>query len=513
MLHTTPGDRAARPTQVSPPPIPHSAPQSLAELAAAKRQTAPPPLPARNVAPIIAYQGTPQTIAELVAQQSSYRQAAREFCRALPSWLSSFVVHLAVVLLLSMLVIPVQTREFVNVLLCQWNSLADVESTHVAVVHLQTAAQLPMRPVEKEHPSDNADPVQPPPQVAPMPDQVASEPDAATPAVGTPVSFSPAAQPVPNAAPGLTTKLSPGKSEPQTQKEDQASSQAELDRIVDRFIEYDLGRLPVSECPEARDNFDRLDKRALPALIRGLNKSARIPASCPVMVIAQRIRKMMRETHDPTALRYAVENIGRDVPKSAAHYKHLETLKAMISNTSTLAVKLRDRGISVSERLELKAQAFTQYPASKLMQSMQSKDQETRLLATIEMACREALLDHDLRPQLGLLATNLLADPNGRVREAAHALLVQMNRGEDLGPGENPSQFELIAAIGDWRNHWATEDLDRRTRQAGILLDRGQALEKQGAVNAARTRYREVINLDPGPTLLDEATRRLDALR
>src|SRR5262249_10279778 len=58
----------------------------------------------------------------------------------------------------------------------------------------------------------------------------------------------------------------------------------EHDRIVDRFILYDIGRLRGVEGQQALQEFNRLGPDAIPAMVRGYNRACTIEASCPVIV-------------------------------------------------------------------------------------------------------------------------------------------------------------------------------------------------------------------------------------
>src|SRR5262249_3755541 len=57
--------------------------------------------------------------------------------------------------------------------------------------------------------------------------------------------------------------------------------ETKLDEIVDRFIQYDTGKLRGDSSKNALKDFQGLGPEATFALIRGLNKSANIEATCP----------------------------------------------------------------------------------------------------------------------------------------------------------------------------------------------------------------------------------------
>ncbi|HEX7448754.1 MAG TPA: hypothetical protein VF306_14475 [Pirellulales bacterium] len=104
-----------------------------------------------------------------------------------------------------------------------------------------------------------------------------------------------------------------------------AEQQRYLD-IVDRFIEADLGRLARTEADLAKHDFDRLNPAAIPSLVYGLNKSAKIHASCPVAVLTFKLDMALRKNRDPELLQYAIDHLGEGVADTAPHAKRLRAL-------------------------------------------------------------------------------------------------------------------------------------------------------------------------------------------
>lgn len=96
--------------------------------------------------------------------------------------------------------------------------------------------------------------------------------------------------------------------------------------VVDRFIEADLGRLQRAEADRAKHDFDRLTPAAIPSLVYGLNRSAKIHASCPVAVLTFKLDMALRKNADPELLQYALDHLGDDVPDTAPHAKRLRAL-------------------------------------------------------------------------------------------------------------------------------------------------------------------------------------------
>lgn len=109
-------------------------------------------------------------------------------------------------------------------------------------------------------------------------------------------------------------------------------TEQDMDEIVDRFIQFDIGQLRPDAASQARKDFQRLGPEAIPALVRGLNKSAGLRASCPIGVISHRLSTLLKQTDDPALIRYALENIGRGVDKADPHYGSVQSLTNRLRN-------------------------------------------------------------------------------------------------------------------------------------------------------------------------------------
>src|SRR5260370_359594 len=69
-----------------------------------------------------------------------------------------------------------------------------------------------------------------------------------------------------------------------------------IDQIIDRFIEYDTGKLKGPDGKAALAEFHKLGPEAIPALIRGLNRAAKFDHSCPAVTIAKKLSRMLSAT-------------------------------------------------------------------------------------------------------------------------------------------------------------------------------------------------------------------------
>src|SRR6516162_8213973 len=63
----------------------------------------------------------------------------------------------------------------------------------------------------------------------------------------------------------------------------------EIDNIIDRFIRADIGRLPNPGMKKALADLQKLGPEAIPGLIRGLNRAAKLEASCPALTIGKKL--------------------------------------------------------------------------------------------------------------------------------------------------------------------------------------------------------------------------------
>ena len=88
-----------------------------------------------------------------------------------------------------------------------------------------------------------------------------------------------------------------------------------IDEIINRFIKGDTGQLVGEEAKQAERDFDALGPDAIPALIRGLNRAAKLEHSCPTLMIAKKLSRMLAASEDPKLLDFARDEIGTGVPR------------------------------------------------------------------------------------------------------------------------------------------------------------------------------------------------------
>lgn len=85
--------------------------------------------------------------------------------------------------------------------------------------------------------------------------------------------------------------------------------EAMLDTVVDRVIQYDLGRIRGIQGQQAIANFRSLGPDAIPALLRGLQRALTMDASCPVVVISTKLSQLLSTTPQMELVNYAYNSM------------------------------------------------------------------------------------------------------------------------------------------------------------------------------------------------------------
>jgi hypothetical protein len=116
----------------------------------------------------------------------------------------------------------------------------------------------------------------------------------------------------------------------------------ELDTIIDRFIQADTGKMTGPEAKKAMDEFKELGPEATFALIRGMNKAAKINHSCPALTIGRKLGAIVRNSNDRDLLLYAKENIGLGVKSS----QHMDTIKDLKSGCTARLSAIKNAPIT-----------------------------------------------------------------------------------------------------------------------------------------------------------------------
>lgn len=277
---------------------------------------------------------------------------------------------------------------------------------------------------------------------------------------------------------------------------------AQIDRVIDRFIQADIGELKGQDAKKALQDFQALGPEAVPNLIEGLNRTARMQSSCPATIISQKLVRLVNASRDPQLLDYIRENAGIEgtvalhrnaignvrmacllrkgylqrtglassapLTAQAAREPSLsELLQAAETQQGeplkrTLIALERQQGPLVIDALgskilskepDIKQMAvhlllkhLTRQPAAVLRDSLKHTQPEVRIVAAYTIGQRKLLLGAEL--------IALLADDNGKVQQAARQALIQLSQGRDFGPNPGASPTERAAALQSWQAWW-----------------------------------------------------------
>jgi hypothetical protein len=273
--------------------------------------------------------------------------------------------------------------------------------------------------------------------------------------------------------------------------------EARLDEIIDRFMLYDVGRLQGEEGRKALKDFQLLGPEAIPALLRGLNRAATIEHSCPVVVIAEKLARLLAASDDVELLEFARDNIGAGVGRTR-HAGVLQDLRVSVMlrknavarrappgllpvRTMTTAQLADAASTERGPRLKLTltelslrrgpevlpglANAATSYEQD--IQKLGRVLLEAHLARAGQKVVQEKLKDElvEVRkaavrvvatkmPRLAGDLIEVLADKEEQVRDAAHQALRKLSAGEDFGPPLDASEEQIVEAQAKWRSWW-----------------------------------------------------------
>jgi hypothetical protein len=275
------------------------------------------------------------------------------------------------------------------------------------------------------------------------------------------------------------------------------AEEQKLDDIIDRFVRQDIGVLKGEEARQAIKDFSALKPEAIPALIRGLNRTAKIEHSCPCVMIAKKLERLLLASDDRELLEFARDEIGTDVGKSR-HQPVLQDLRVRVTLRMNALARRAPAGPKTPKVLTLpelaEAASTERGPRLKAVLLELEKRDGPEVLAGLSLAAgnydsevaglgRDGLDRYMTRrgesfvrtnitddraevrksavrvvanriPTLGRDLVPLLADEKSEVRQAAHAALVKLAKGEDFGPsspdGDESVRREAQRRWRDW---------------------------------------------------------------
>jgi hypothetical protein len=281
--------------------------------------------------------------------------------------------------------------------------------------------------------------------------------------------------------------------------------QVRIEKVIDRFILFETGKLTKAEAAQAVADFTALGPEATFQLIEGLNRAANIESSCPVVIIARKLARILGASADLDLLDFARENIGAGVTAR----RHMNVVKDLrvacivrkgalqranlaagyrpgekAPRQMTLAELASSAGSERGPRLKAVLVELEQRRGEKVLTTLgsiaASADADVGELARGLIvrhlgrqgvkAVREALTAESAqvraaaakaaaakRLPCGEELISLLTDSDAAVRQAAHQALVQLSKGQDYGPAEGASETERSAAVQQWRAWWSKQ--------------------------------------------------------
>jgi len=288
--------------------------------------------------------------------------------------------------------------------------------------------------------------------------------------------------------------------------------EAKLDDIIDKFIDYDSGKIKGPDGKKIVADFQKLGQDAIPALIRGLNKAAQIEHSCPAVTIAKKLARLLGSSKDTELLEFARENVGAGIERS----RHMGVIKDLRFQCLLRKRSVEQAGIAATRsRTQLKANTTAKPDSGQralqdmtITQLVESAGKErgaklTQVLtelgnrrgdavlgalgsaaatydgdvqklarelldkqltalkpteiklklrddrAEVRAAAARAVGSKGLRFERELI--DLLTDEEKGVRRAAHDNLVKLSKGTDFGPKAGATEDEIKLAAKNWR--------------------------------------------------------------
>jgi hypothetical protein len=287
---------------------------------------------------------------------------------------------------------------------------------------------------------------------------------------------------------------------------------AKLEAVVERFIQFEVGKLPKSEEQKAKDELYKLGPEAIFALVDGFNRALQMESSCATVTIGKKIETIIRTTEDPDLVAFVRENTGAGTDRTGKRSLPATNSLRNVQTTCLLRKgELMRRGITTAARPAPSKASVSSMSMSDLEKAAakESGERLQKVLTEVErrqglqtlaiLAKAAASADTDGRKlakvllqrhaekqspsQLRLLLKhesaevraaaartvgakalrqgdeliNLLSDDDAAVREAAHSALVQLAGGMDLGPSLNASEGERNTAVQRWRMWWQSQ--------------------------------------------------------
>lgn len=283
------------------------------------------------------------------------------------------------------------------------------------------------------------------------------------------------------------------------------------DDIINRFIKADSGQTKGEEAKQAQRDFDALGPEAIPALLRGLNRAAQLEHSCPTIMIAKKLSRLLMASDDQKLLEFARDEIGAGVPRGK-HAGILAELRTQclvrknalaratppptlttgaktprtMTNADLIAAANKESGDKLKPLLaELEQRKGPEIlPGYSSVVATFVKNMDTETQQTVRASLdrymarqtatfmKDKLKDKDVEirraavrsvAKFTVLLPNLidaLADEDAEVRADAHQTLLKVSKGEDFGPDADAKPEQIKDAQTKWRS-WLAKTTGR----------------------------------------------------
>ncbi len=282
------------------------------------------------------------------------------------------------------------------------------------------------------------------------------------------------------------------------QAKSEEDQEKKRDAIIDRFILADTGRLAGAEAKKAIAEFDKLGVEAVPALIRGLNRSAKLDHTCPVLMISKKLGKILLACDDEKLIEFARDEIGAGLSKTphAGTLADLRVRLAMHQNalarrppipaggpgkmTTTALMRaiprvrgeqlqsvLRELGQRDEREALIGLTSATNHrdpTIAQLARQMLDEHQSRLSISMLEERMKEGASEvkrsairvaRDKHLELTLAIIDRLTDEQPAVRAEARAALKKLSEGkQDFGPEPNANKEKQREAQRRWREWW-----------------------------------------------------------
>jgi hypothetical protein len=418
--------------------------------------------------------------------------------RDAPSWLTSAVIHLSVLILLGLLFSAAETTE-VRPLALSWTAdtqraeTEEIEPPDVplagptaepAPAEANAAQKSPRAAIAKDEPPAPAQTpaATPNPSAGNAASVVASAGKLADMPVVQPVSLvggatAPAESIQASPRGDGSAKVSAPRSAEMVRYERLAGANGD-DALVARFTLADIGKLTGRQGEEAKAEFKRLGTEAIPALVRGLNRSANIAHSCPVAEIYRKLDELLARTDDPYLLLYVLENTGRGVHPRAEHWQQI------VAARNAWQKKYGDQAAPLRERLDSElrpkraleaGRPLSEADADELALAVAQTNPKLRAEALATIAQRGMTFGDADRYQIAQPLIAQLEDAEPEVRRSARQTLIALSGGREIGPSESALDRDPPGAAAWWRDRWTQHVISQS-------LARGRSAEIVGAL-------------------------------